>query len=245
MNIIEQTSHFSITEGLTTAYYAKGDLLIHKMSTVANAELWFVHRQTNQVVHIVNYNDITGYASSDVDDFIDKWIEDNPVAGGLPAGMTWDGTTFDLDTAGGFKVGPWSNDPTWTALGYDGYTFLIGKVGITGIVYNSDLVFYRGTVERGRFAGSAGNFAVGTTGPAAVGHFKSRLATDVAFIAEGTLGQDTDIQQWRLNGVTYGKFTKLGGITLLRPGVGVTLTSPDGLTTKTLTIDNSGAEVWT
>lgn len=246
MIIAEETNHFSITEGNKTDYYAKGDLLIHKMSAVANAELWFVHRQTNQVLFIVNYNDISGYASTDVDDFIDKWLVDNPIAsgGGLPAGMTWNGTTFSLTTANGFVVGPWAANATYTAIGNSGFPVFAFKDSQSLFLYSYSFYVQQGAQVRSVWL-DTGRFGTGTTTPGGTGHFKSRIATEIPFIVEGILGQDTDIQQWRNNGNIYGKFTKTGGFVLLQPGEGITFTSPDGLTTKTVSIDNAGNEVRT
>jgi len=80
-----------------------------------------------------------------------------------------------------------------------------------------------------------------TAGPSS---FIPASAGEVPMKIKGFSAQTADLQQWQNSGGTVLARQKAdGGFKIDAAGKGLTLVSPDGLTTKTLTIDNSGALV--
>lgn len=229
MNISEQTSHFIITEGNLDSYYAKGDLLVYRFDQTADPELKFIHRHTNQVVHKATYSSITGYASADVDEFINNWLADNPVSGGV------------------------------TLPGVSGA--VLYENGAGQLAGNANLVFNGGTkltIGSGFIDGAAPYLRLGQgvssailingnsprmSGPLALDSYLHGYATNDTKIRISSA--TTKIVFLDYLGVSVGDFDNDANFRILKAGKGISFISPDGLTTKVLTIDNAGSPVWT
>lgn len=96
-----------------------------------------------------------------------------------------------------------------------------------------------GTVNRILFVDGSGNVA----GHANLQTIGGRLIVSIANINFINNGDNSQTVMRTTNGSTTASFD--GQITLLGAGKGIQFKSPDGLTTKILTIDNTGTPVWT
>lgn len=93
---------------------------------------------------------------------------------------------------------------------------------------------------------SGGSVQIGSSGPYATGTLYADANWGMLLTSATNNPLNSDFGWLRYDGVLLAKITNdnlhvsLGNFVASTPGKGVTLTSPDGLTTKTLTIDNAG-----
>jgi hypothetical protein len=110
----------------------------------------------------------------------------------------------------------------------------VGAQGTSGLVSAVAKVQWNGSEAVGRFAASADGASTPSAEIAA--QFKHGFEAVVTIMYDGTIRWSNDTEMRRV---------APGVLGILADGGGIQFTSPDGLTTKTLSIDNSGDPVWT
>jgi hypothetical protein len=116
------------------------------------------------------------------------------------------------------------------------------KVSVANLTVGRDVANKTSSVQSGTTGGAF--FNVSDAGFAASRFWKTQ--NDVSAYGDWGIYQSTDNTGAAYNARLYFDATgaatfKTGSVKIETAGQGVTLTSPDGLTTKTLTIDNAGA----